>query len=236
ERALARAAAGPRARMDPLPQSAGHAGERDRLPLAPRRAGVEPRQVEEVARETGQPFDLLAHRGEELRVRLVVEVLVGEQLEEPAEREERRPQLVRGVRDELGPRAVEVREAKAHPVEGARELAELVRRRVVHRLVEVAARDAVGGPLEPADAAREDRRAAEPERERSEQGGDAGDEQAALHEVDVAEGVVEGRGEEEDLLVLERNRDLREALVPPRERAVLRLARRRRAKRHGVVL
>ena len=58
--------------------------------------------------------------------RLLVEVLVLEQLHEPAEREDRRAQLVRGVGDELAPRAVHARELLLHLVERARELAELV--------------------------------------------------------------------------------------------------------------
>ncbi len=70
----------------------------------------------------------------------VVEVLVGQQLEEPAEREERRPQLVRSVRHELAAGAIEARQPYAHPVEGPGELPELVLARVVHDDVEVAVR------------------------------------------------------------------------------------------------
>ena len=57
---------------------------------------------------------------EELGARRLVERRVVEQLEEPAEREERRAQLVRGVRDELAAGPVEVREPKPHPLERAR--------------------------------------------------------------------------------------------------------------------
>ena len=47
---------------------------------------------------TVQAVDLVAHLAEELMARLLVELLVLEQLDEPAEREERRAQLVRGRR------------------------------------------------------------------------------------------------------------------------------------------
>ena len=50
---------------------------------------------------------------------LVVEVLVGEELEEAGEREQRRAELVRRVRDELLPGPVELGELDAHPVERA---------------------------------------------------------------------------------------------------------------------
>ena len=78
----------------------------------------------------------------------------------PAEREERRAQLVRRVGDELAAGVVELREALAHAVERARQLAELVGAVVDDGLVEAAARDPVGRPLEPADPAREDAGAA----------------------------------------------------------------------------
>ena len=48
-----------------------------------------------------------------------------EQLQEAAEREERRAQLVRRVRDEFAPRVVELREADAHALERVGELAQL---------------------------------------------------------------------------------------------------------------
>ena len=58
-----------------------------------------------------------------------VEILVVQELEEAAQAEERGSELVRGVRDELAPHAVEVGEPLAHRVEGARELGDLVARR-----------------------------------------------------------------------------------------------------------
>ena len=90
------------------------------------RARVEPREVEQVGGELLQPLDLLGDRLEELRARVRVELLVPQQLDEAAEREDRRAQLVRGVRDELAPRAVDALELALHLVERARQLAELV--------------------------------------------------------------------------------------------------------------
>ena len=54
-----------------------------------------------------EAVDLAADRAHEVGARVGVELLAREQLEKAAEREERRAQLVRGVRDELAPRAVE---------------------------------------------------------------------------------------------------------------------------------
>ena len=75
------------------------------------RVGVELGEVEEIGGQLGQPRDLLAHRPDELRARGRVRLLLVEQLDEAAQREDRRAQLVRGVRDELPPRAVQPREA-----------------------------------------------------------------------------------------------------------------------------
>ena len=66
--------------------------------------------------------DLRAHLVQELLPRLRVELLAREQLEEAAEREERRAQLVRGVRDELAAGAVERGELQPHPLERPRQL------------------------------------------------------------------------------------------------------------------
>src|SRR6185436_9494645 len=97
-----------------------------RLRTQLQRAGLQPRQVEQLGRELAHALDLAAQLLEELAPGLVVEVLVGEQLEEAAEREDRRPQLVRRRGDELLARAVEPRELVLHVVERGRELAELV--------------------------------------------------------------------------------------------------------------
>ena len=82
------------------------------------RAGVEARQVEQVHRQLLEPLHLLAHGLEELAARLLVEVLVLEQLHEAAEREDRRAQLVRGRGDELLARHVDPAELLLHLVEG----------------------------------------------------------------------------------------------------------------------
>ena len=84
-------------------------------------AGVEPGQVEQVAGELGQPAHLLAGRLHELGAGLGVEVLLCQQLEEPAEREERRAQLVRGVGDEVLAGAVDLGQPGLHEVERARQ-------------------------------------------------------------------------------------------------------------------
>ena len=90
-------------------------------------AGVELGEVEQVGGELGQSLDLLAHRAHELGPLLGARVLLVEQLDEAAEAEDRRAQLVRGVGDELLAGAVELGEAALHLVEGAGELAELAR-------------------------------------------------------------------------------------------------------------
>ena len=162
--------------------------------------GVEARQVEEILREPLEPVDLLAHRLEELRARRLVEILVGEQLEEAAQREERRPQLVGGVADELPPRALELRESQAHAVEGAGELPQLVRAPVDDRLVELPGGDPLGRRLEPPDAAREEKRSAVADAEREQQCEDTGLDEPALHRVDVRERVAERGGEKGDVV------------------------------------
>ena len=90
------------------------------------RVGVELREVEQVGGQLREPVDLLAHRAHELGPRRGVGLVLVEQLDEPAEREDRRAQLVRGVGDELLAGAVEPREPPLHLVEGAGELADLV--------------------------------------------------------------------------------------------------------------
>ena len=128
-------------------------GEDDLLLLDPEPARVHAREVEQVGGELREAVDLLPRRREEAGARLLVEVLVRHQLEEAREGEERRAQLVRGVRDELLARRVELRELDAHLLERHRELAELVVPEVDDRLVELALRDPVRGALEAPDAA-----------------------------------------------------------------------------------
>ena len=118
------------------------------------RAGLELRQVEQVGRELLQPLDLLAQLGEERLARLGVEVLVLEQLEEAAEREDRRAQLVRGGGDEALARRVELAELALHVVERDRELAELVVGSTTKRPVRSPRGDAPRGALEALDPLR----------------------------------------------------------------------------------
>ena len=123
----------------------GELAQVDGLPLEVHAPGVEPRQVEQILREPLEPVDLLAHRLEELRAASPRRApRPSSSSRKPREREERRPQLVRRVADELPPRALELREAQPHPVEGARELPELVRAAVDDRLVEAPGGDPLG--------------------------------------------------------------------------------------------
>ena len=93
----------------------------------------------------------VAQLRQELATRLLVELLVLDQLEEPAEREDRRAQLVRGDGDEALTRAVELGELVLHRPEGPRELPELVLRVDLEARREVAARHLPGRPLEALD-------------------------------------------------------------------------------------
>ena len=166
--------------------------------------------------------DLLLHRREELPARVLVELLVRHQLDEAAEGEDRRAKLVRGVRDELAAGALELREAAAHALERNGQLRQLVAPRDDDGLVEAAAGDAVGGALEPPDAAREHGGEAVAEQRRDEQRRHGGEEDAPLHQLDVRERVAERRGEEDHGAArgVERERDLGVALVVPRDRAL----------------
>ena len=91
----------------------------DLLVLDPDPARVHPGEVEQVGGELRQPLDLAPRRREELPPGRLVEILVGEELEEAREGEQRRPELVGGVGDELLPGAVELGELEPHPVERA---------------------------------------------------------------------------------------------------------------------
>ena len=149
-----------------LAQILGDRRELDGLVLEPHRAGIEPREVEQVGGELREPLDLLGHRLEELTPGGLVEILVAKELEKAAQRENRRPELVRGVGDELAAGVVEAREPQAHPIEGAGQLAELVAAVILDRLVEITGGDPLGSALEPANPAREDGRGAETRQER----------------------------------------------------------------------
>ena len=121
-----------------------------------------------------------------IRVALV-EILVVEELEEARDREQRRSQLVRRVRDELLPRAVELGELEAHPVERRGQLADLVEVVVDHGLVERSLGDPVGGPLQTAEPACMHLRDREPEHDGDQQRRERGEEQPPLDECDGCE-------------------------------------------------
>src|SRR5439155_4261436 len=129
--------------------------ERDELALDLELPGVEAREIEELRRQLRQPLDLVAHRGQELAPGLLVELLVGEQLEEAPEREERGAELVRRVGNELPPGVLELRELLPHPIERPGDLTDLVRPAIDDRLVETARRDALRSGLEAPQAPRE---------------------------------------------------------------------------------
>src|SRR4029078_2696251 len=93
-----------------------------------------------VSGKPGEPLHLRAHLVDEVPAHRWVNVLIGHQLEEASEREERRPQLMRGVRDELAACTVELSEAQAHAVEGTCKVSDLVLHRVDDLLLEVTRR------------------------------------------------------------------------------------------------
>ena len=88
------------------------------------------------------------------RAVVLVEVLLLQQLQEPAEREQRRAQLVRRGRDEALARVVELGELAAHLLQRVGELAELVVRVDREARGQVALGDAVGDRLQAPDAQR----------------------------------------------------------------------------------
>ena len=78
-------------------KGAGWVGQRnqvDLLLLDGEPPGIQPREVEQIGGELRQARDLFAHRRHELALGRWIEVLVGQQLEEAAQREQRRPELV----------------------------------------------------------------------------------------------------------------------------------------------
>ena len=133
------------------------------------RAGLQPREVEQLRGELAEPIDLLADLTDELASRLVVELLVLDQLEEAAQREDRRAQLVAGGRDEAPASVLEALELALHVRERLREAPELVARGVGEVRLEVADRDALRDPLEAQQAHRQ--------RARDEHAGEQRDEQ-----------------------------------------------------------
>ena len=119
------------------------------------RARFEPREVEQTCCELAEPRDLLAYLSDELAPGLLVELLVLDQLEKAAEREDRRAQLVRGDRDESPPRVLELLQLALHVGERRRELPELVVRVDLELGGEVALRDSLGGALQTQNANRQ---------------------------------------------------------------------------------
>src|SRR3954452_876254 len=106
----------------------GQVADVGRLGTQLERAGLQAREVQQLGRQLAQAGDLLAQLTQEGRARLLVELLVLEQLQEAAEREYRRAQLVGCGGDEAPPGGLELGELALHRVERARELAELVAR------------------------------------------------------------------------------------------------------------
>ena len=133
----------------------GQVADVGRLGAQLERAGLQAREVEQLGRELAQTVDLLAQLVQEGGARLLVELLVLEQLQEAAEREDRRAQLVRGGGDEAPPRGLELGELALHRVQRARELAELVAGARLEARAEVALGDAARGVLHAPDAAAE---------------------------------------------------------------------------------
>jgi hypothetical protein len=115
------------------------------------RPRLEAREVEQPGGKLAQAVDLLADVADELAAGLLVELLVLDQLEEAAEREDRRAELVRGGGDEALAGGVELLQLELHLVERRGELAELVGRVDQEAPAEVAAGHPAGRPLESLD-------------------------------------------------------------------------------------
>jgi hypothetical protein len=146
------------------------------------RSGLQAREVQQLGGELAQAVDLLAQLGQEGGACLLVELLVLEQLQEAAEREDRRAQLVRRGGDEAPPRGLELGELALHGVERAGELAELVARAGLEARPEVALGHAPRGVLHPPHPAAEGLREQVAGEQRAEQRERAGDEHALADE------------------------------------------------------
>ncbi len=116
------------------------------------RPGLELGEVEQVNGELSQALDLVSNLIEEAAPGIRVELFVLQELDKPAQREDRRPQLMGCGGDELLPRGLELRELSLHVVERDRELTELVSRVHRNRAVEVPGRNLFGRQLEPLHA------------------------------------------------------------------------------------
>ena len=198
--------------------------------------GIDPREVEEVGREPRETLNLPLHRLDEAAARLLVEVLVREQLEEAADREQRGTQLVRRVRDELLARVVELRELHAHAVERARELADLVVAVIDDRRVEVAAGDPLRGRLESEQAVREHSGSRQAEDQREHERERRREQEALADDLDRRERVGERRLEEHDRLGPDRHGDLRVVLARDDHPLLLEVTRRERRERDRIGL
>ena len=155
------------------PELAGHAageiGEVDAARGHHDAARVELGEVEQIGRQLRQAVDLLAHRADELFALLGGRFVVLEQLDEAAEAEDRRPQLVRGVGDELLAGVVELGQAALHFVEGAGQLPELAGGVDRDPGPEVAFGDLVRGVLDVPDPLGGQRREVDPDPEREDE-------------------------------------------------------------------
>ena len=191
-------------------QSRDRLREVDRLGRGADLIRVQPRQIEQVAGEPRQTIHLTPSALEEVPPRGLVEILVGEQLEEPPDREQGRTELVRRVGDELPPGAVELRELHPHAVETPGQLGHLVLPVVDHRGAEVPSRDVIGRDLESPDPPYELERGQSADEPRRRQGHAAEEEQIPADDVDRRQPVGERRRDEENVIRADRPCDLGE--------------------------
>ena len=87
----------------------------------------------------------------------------------------------------------------AHPLEGPGELADLVSSRVGNRLPEIAARDPLGGALEPSQPTGEHRRRAVADDQGRDERDQARDQEPSAYLVNVGQRVVERGAEEQHI-------------------------------------
>ena len=157
------------------------------LVLDPDPAHVHPREVEQVGGQLRQTVDLGSRRRQKLAAGSVVQVLVGEELEEAREREERCAELVGRIGDEFLARQVELCELDPHSIERACELANLVVPVVDDRLAERSLGNAIRGLLEAPETPSMDRSDREPERDGDQEGGERREQEPSFDEGDGGE-------------------------------------------------
>jgi len=104
-----------------------HVAQRERSDVKRLLARLQAREIEQLRHQAPEPSCLREHRCDRLGVRFAD--AVGDVLEHRLERSDRRAQLVGDVRDEVAAQAIGLGELGGHPVEGARQLADLVVRR-----------------------------------------------------------------------------------------------------------